>query len=220
MTVVKVGGGLAREAGDHALRALCEAIGEAGGRHRLLLVPGGGGFADAVRDCDRRFGLSDRAAHRMAILAMEQFAWLLSELIPGAVRAATVDCAAPISVWLPASARVDERLPASWAVTSDSIAAWVAREAGAERLVLVKPVDGLYGQWPATGAPLERVGADELAGLGGVDAYFTQVLSVETWVINGREPARLVELLDTGRTFGTVVLGGGAGAAPPPRPSS
>ena len=86
LTVVKVGGGLAREAGDDALRALCAAIGERGRRHRLLVVPGGGGFADAVRDCDQRFGLSDEAAHRMAILAMEQFGWLLSELIPGAVR--------------------------------------------------------------------------------------------------------------------------------------
>ena len=53
ITVVKVGGGLAREAGDDALRALCRTIGEAGARHRLLVVPGGGGLADAVRDHDR-----------------------------------------------------------------------------------------------------------------------------------------------------------------------
>ena len=63
LTVVKVGGGLAREAGDDALRALCAAIAEAGARHPLLVVPGGGEFADAVRAHDRRFGLrrADRA---------------------------------------------------------------------------------------------------------------------------------------------------------------
>ena len=216
LTVVKVGGGIAREAGEDALRALCDAIGAAGRGHRLLVVPGGGGFADAVRESDRRYGLSDRAAHRMAILAMEQFAWLLSELIPGAVRSASLDPAGPVSVWLPASAGVDEQLPASWAVTSDSIAAWAAREAGAGRLVLVKPVDGLYREWPPVGAPLPRVGVDELSGLGGVDAHLAQVLSVETWVISGRAPERLVELLERGRTVGTEVLGGGAGAAPPP----
>ena len=214
LTVVKVGGGLAREAGEDALRALCAAIGEAGRRHRLLVVPGGGSFADAVRDCDRRYGLSDAAAHRMAILAMEQFAWLLSELIPGAVRTASFE--GPLPVWLPASARVDEQLPPSWDVTSDSIAAWAAREAGAGRLVLVKAVDGLYGEWPPAGAPLARVRVEELAGLGGVDAYLAEVLTVETWVINGRAPERLMELLERGRTVGTEVLGGGAGAAPPP----
>ena len=215
LTVVKVGGGLAREAGEDALRALCDAIGAAARRHRLLVVPGGGGFADAVRECDRRYGLSDRAAHRMAILAMEQFAWLLSELIPGSSRTTRIH-GDGLRVLLPAAVLADAPLPASWDVTSDSIAAWVAREAGAGRLVLFKPVDGLYREWPPAGAPLTRVAVEELAGLGGVDAYLAQVLSVETWVVNGRHPARLRELLERGRTVGTVVLGGGAGAAPPP----
>ena len=67
---------------------MCAALGELGERHPLLVVPGGAGFADAVRDADRRFGLSAATSHRMAILGMEQFGWLLSELIPGAVRCA------------------------------------------------------------------------------------------------------------------------------------
>jgi aspartokinase-like uncharacterized kinase len=215
LTVVKVGGGLAREAGEDALRALCEAISEAGRRHRLLVVPGGGSFADAVRDADRRYALSDAAAHRMAILAMDQFGWLLSEMIPGCAPTAEID-GDGLRVLLPAAVLADDPLPASWDVTSDSIAAWVAREAGAGRLVLVKPVDGLYGAWPPAGAPLARVGVEDLAGLGGVDAHLARVLSVETWVVNGRDPARLLELLERGRTLGTVILGGGAGAAPPP----
>ena len=86
LTVVKVGGGLAREAGDGALRTLCRAIGDAGARYPLLVVPGGAAFADAVREHDRRFNLRAATSHRMAILAMEQFGWLLSDLIPGAVR--------------------------------------------------------------------------------------------------------------------------------------
>jgi aspartokinase-like uncharacterized kinase len=83
--------------------------------------------------------------------------------------------------------------------------------------VLVKAVDGLYREWPAEGSPLARVEIGELAGLGGVDAHLAEVLAVETWVVNGRAPERLVELLERGRTVGTQVLGGGAGAAPPPR---
>jgi 5-(aminomethyl)-3-furanmethanol phosphate kinase len=211
LTVVKVGGGLAREAGDDALRALCDAIGDAGRRHRLLIVPGGGGFADAVRECDRRFGLRDAAAHRMAILAMEQFAWLLSELISGAERC--VELARPaaghVAVLMPGGLPIDE-LPASWQVTSDSIAAWVAGQVGADRLVLVKEVDGLFAEWPARGEPLARLTVAELAALrpGGVDEYLPTVLeqaAFETWVIGGREPQRLAELLERGTTVGTRI---------------
>ena len=89
----------------------------------------------------------------MAILGMEQFGWLLSELIPGAERRADLAPAGAgrTTVLLPAALPLDA-LPASWDVTSDSIAAWVARQIGAGRLVLVKEVDGLFADWPPEGS--------------------------------------------------------------------
>jgi 5-(aminomethyl)-3-furanmethanol phosphate kinase len=215
LTVVKLGGGLGRGAGDNALRALCTTIGELGERHPLLVVPGGAWFADAVRDADRRFGLPAATSHRMAILGMEQFGWLLSELIPGAECRADL---APVTagrtaVLLPAGLPLGS-LPASWQLTSDSIAAWVARESDARRLVLVKEVDGLYADWPAEGAPIARLTIGELAELraagraAGVDERLPKVLEearFETWVISGRDPARLAELLERGATVGTRV---------------
>ena len=214
LTVVKVGGGLGSGAGDDALRALCTTLGELGRRHPLLVVPGGAGFADAVRDADRRFGLRAATSHRMAILGMEQFGWLLSELIPRAVRCADLARALELAggqtaVLLPAGLALDA-LPASWQVTSDSIAAWVADRAGAGRLVLVKQVDGLYADWPPRGAPLAHLTVAELAALrpGGVDEHLPTVLeqaSFETWVIGGRDPGRLEELLERGTTAGTRI---------------
>jgi aspartokinase-like uncharacterized kinase len=210
LTVVKVGGGLGRGAGDDALRALCTTLGELGARHPLLVVPGGAWFADAVREADRRFGLRATTSHRMAVLGMEQFGWLLSELIPGAERsAAPRGAAGRTTVLLPAALPLD-RLPASWQVTSDSIAAWVAGQAGAGRLALVKEVDGLFAEWPPRGEPLARLTVAELAALrpGGVDEYLPTALenaSFETWVIGGREPRRLTELLDRGTTVGTRI---------------
>jgi aspartokinase-like uncharacterized kinase len=206
LTVVKVGGGL----GDSALPGLCAALGELGERHPLIVVPGGAQFADAVRDADRRFGLSAAASHRMAILGMEQFGWLLSGLIPGAARCADLAQvgAGRTTVLLPAALPLD--LPASWDVTSDSIAAWVADRGGAGRLVLVKAVDGLFPDWPPRGEPLARLTVAELAGLpaGGVDEHLPAVLEsarFETWVIGGRDPARITELLDRGTTVGTRI---------------
>jgi aspartokinase-like uncharacterized kinase len=210
LTVVKVGGGLGRGAGEDALRALCTRLGELGERHALLVVPGGASFADAVREADRRFGLRAATSHRMAVLGMEQFGWLLGELIPGAERSAEARPAAGrTTVLLPAALPLDE-LPASWHVTSDSIAAWVAGRVGADRLVLVKEVDGLFAEWPPRGEPLARLTVAELAALrpGGVDEYLPAVLegaSFETWVISGRQPRRLTELLERGTTVGTRI---------------
>jgi 5-(aminomethyl)-3-furanmethanol phosphate kinase len=214
LTVVKVGGGLGRDAGEDALRALCRILGELGERHALLVVPGGGRFADAVREADRRFGVRATTSHRMAILGMEQFGWLLSDLIPGAERCADLARAGGLAVGrttvlLPARLALDA-LPASWQVTSDSIAAWVAGQVGADRLVLLKGVDGLFAEWPARGQPLARLTVAELAALrpGGVDAYLPTALeraSFETWVIGGRDPERVVKLFESGTTVGTWI---------------
>ena len=199
LTVVKVGGGL----GGEPLPRLCAALGELSRRHPLLIVPGGAGFADAVRDADRRFGLRAQSSHRMAILAMEQFGWLLSDLIPGAERCTDLTGAGTgrTRVLLPAGLPLDS-LPASWDVTSDSIAAWVADRVGAGRLVLVKAVDDLHGRGRLTVAELAALRCDI------VDAYLPTVLEgarFETWVIGGRDPARVAELLERGTTAGTRI---------------
>src|SRR5262249_22103589 len=111
-----------------------------------LVVPGGGPFADAVRAADRQLTLSDDAAHWMAVLAMDQYAYLIVDRLNGgmlvqdrrAIEAALDGERVPVLApfrWL----RETDPLPRSWDVTGDSIAAWVAAAVGARRLVLVKP---------------------------------------------------------------------------------
>jgi aspartokinase-like uncharacterized kinase len=189
LTVVKVGGGLARDAA--ALRALGTGLAGCGRRHPLLVVPGGGPFADAVRRYDDRFGLRDDTAHWMAILAMDQFGRALADIVPGAELHDDLRPVRPgaVAILLPyALLRERDPLPASWDVTADSIAAWVAGAAGAGRLVLVK-----------------AVASPDAAGV--VDAYLPTALreaGVEAWVIEP-QPRDLAELLDTGRTRGTKI---------------
>jgi 5-(aminomethyl)-3-furanmethanol phosphate kinase len=142
-TVVKLGGSVLAYP-DHFASTL-SAIAAASRRRRLLVVPGGGPFADVVRDVDRRFHLPDASAHRMAVLAMDQYALVVVAGIPDSVlvthpgpiadalEAGRVPVLSP-SQWLSAA----DPLPHSWDVTSDSIAAWVAGEVGARRLVLIK----------------------------------------------------------------------------------
>lgn len=149
LTVVKVGGGVSAIPG--ALAAVGAALAVAGRRRRILVVPGGGRFADAVRTFAQSEPLSDDAAHWMAILGMEQYAHVLAERIP----APLVEEPGAIPSVLPWSGvavlapyrwmRAADVLPHSWAATSDSVAAFVAGALDAERLVLVKPVDGTPG---------------------------------------------------------------------------
>ncbi|MDO9326470.1 MAG: uridylate kinase, partial [Methanoregula sp.] len=103
----------------------------------LLVVPGGGFFADAVRQAR----VADDAAHWMAIAAMEQYGWFIAS--HGMETTALISVPEKTRVFLPyASMRQRDPLPHSWDITSDSIAAWVAAELGIELLVL-KSVDGI-----------------------------------------------------------------------------
>ena len=76
VNVVKVGGSLAVHALE--LRLLCKKLSDTAREHPLVVVPGGGEFADVVRQLDIRFGLLGSVAHRMAILGMDQYGLLLS----------------------------------------------------------------------------------------------------------------------------------------------
>ena len=145
--VVKIGGGLLVTPG--ALEAAALGVAALAVRWRVVVVPGGGPLADGVRRLDRSLGLSDDAAHWMAILAMDQYAHLLAERIDRSVlveeaggigeafAAGRVAVLAP-SRWM----RSADVLPHSWDATSDSVAAFVAGALGARYLVLVKPTDG------------------------------------------------------------------------------
>jgi aspartokinase-like uncharacterized kinase len=180
LSVVKVGGGLSATRG--ALEAVGRALAEAGRRHRLLVVPGGGPFADAVREFDRREGLSADAAHWMAILAMDQYAYVLVERIPGAVLVedpGAIGGALPgpgVAVLAPSRwLRAADVLPHDWAATSDSAAAYVAGALDAERLVLIKPgtvgsaadvVDPHFALVLPVGLPWSTLGWQEVGELG------------------------------------------------------
>jgi dihydroneopterin aldolase len=143
-TVVKIGGSLVRT-GEAArlMRSLADHRGL-----QLAIVPGGGAFADAVRDAQARHGFSDRTAHHLALLAMEMTGRMLADGLAACVVAARAEDFADawqrgrIAVWAPscmAASAAD--VPASWDATSDTLSAWLARHLDAARLVVVKSCD-------------------------------------------------------------------------------
>lgn len=138
MRVVKLGGSLADwEQLPQCLNRLA--------RLGVIIVPGGGPFADQVRAAQQRWRFDDATAHCMALLAMGQFGRMLAGLEPRLRLANTVvglktyAAQGLTAVWVPQPEEVqDASVPASWDVTSDSLSAWVAARVAATDLVLLK----------------------------------------------------------------------------------
>jgi aspartokinase-like uncharacterized kinase len=130
-----------------------------------VLIVGGGAVADALRRYDRLHGLSDEAAHWLAIGAMRLSAALVAELLhisPPVTRVEDLRLAetGPLQIldveaFLRTAETSGQPLAHSWQVTSDTIAARVARALGASELVLLKsallPAGLPRGEWCRAG---------------------------------------------------------------------
>ena len=152
----------------------------------IVLLAGGGEWAEAVRRADKQFGLEEETAHWLAVSAMRTTARLLAALVPSAafvdqwpndVILLAAERATILDPWeflrADANGAFGEPLPQSWTVTSDSIAARLVGVLVRRELVLMKscPV-------PADLSP------PALAKLGLVDDYFPQAAAglIVRWV--------------------------------------
>jgi aspartokinase-like uncharacterized kinase len=199
MFVLKLGGSLLDHAPDILKRVLSTGA-------DVLVVPGGGRFADLVRDVYGQKGLSQDAAHWMAILAMDQYAYYLSDksgiaLTPLLVRKKGVRIALPYEIL-----RRQDELPHSWDVTSDTIAAWVAFKT-ASPFIKATDVDGIV----LDGRLRETIEASELKGIETcIDRALPGFLiehRMGALVVNGLAAGRLEKTLKEKPTVGTKIMG-------------
>jgi len=195
--VVKLGGSL-EAAGT--LKPWVDAL--AGSGVPVVICPGGGRFADGVRAAQARWGFDDRTAHRMAILAMEQTAHLLCGLCPDLVPVmhSRELCAAhggqAAAVWFPAAELLDDTdFPSTWDITSDSLAAILARRIGARGLVLVKSA-------PLPDGPLYAGQSGDL--LDAAFPHYGSRCSCPVWLLPGSD-SNSFERLAEGREGGVRV---------------
>jgi hypothetical protein len=218
--VIKVGGSLARE--SQTLRKLCGTLSKLSKKHKIVVVPGGGEFADLVREMDKRYSLNPTTAHKMAILCTDQYGYLLSELLPDSHVARTFSEAEKTAernaaaVLLPSELLLQETsLDASWDVTSDSVAAFIADKLQAQKLILITNVDGLLTSHPADEASsglIERIAASQLLKYDQrtcVDKYLPKLLlkaRFSTYIVNGNHPVRVGKILANGQTICTEIL--------------
>jgi aspartokinase-like uncharacterized kinase len=187
--VVKLGGSLYNRVPD-LVRVLL-----ASGRP-LLIVPGGGLFADSIRQSQ----VDEDSAHWMAIAAMDQFGWFIAShgiKVSGFLKKPDQ----PI-VFLPyCCMRQHDPLPHSWDITSDSIAAWVADSLGMD-LLLLKQVDGIIKD----GALLETISAPVETDV--VDPCFIPFIlekKIKASIVSGSRVERVEKFLRDEPVSGTRI---------------
>lgn len=173
--VVKVGGSLL---GRPELPAVLHAWLADQTADHTVLIAGGGELVEVIRAADRTHQLGEKSAHWLAIAAMHVSAKLLAKLVPQAtyvdswneLRERTTMPGVTIFDIEQFMRKVEpnlpgRKLPESWDVTSDSIAARVAVALAARELVLLKS------------APTSHPEAtlSELAAEGYVDRFLPQL---------------------------------------------
>ena len=214
MIVIKIGGSLIRNA-RNLVRVLHEyALNEG---ERILIVPGGGIFADTVRTASETYYISDEAAHWMAILAMDQYAHYLTDGTPARLIAGIAD---PSSIRTGASVLLvydllkifdsgnenGSGIAHTWNATSDTIAGWIASQLDAT-FIKATDVDGILRD----GEQLSEITASELIKMGEtcVDPELPGLLlskSLNCRVVNGKNPDHVIDAI-RGIPRGTLIRG-------------
>lgn len=176
--VLKLGGSLAQSGQLQSIIALTTRA-----QRPVIIVPGGGPFADSVRALQPNLGFDDPTAHALALLGMDQMGLYIASLDPALTTCQTLQQfshalqAGKIPVWLPyALQHNDATLPTDWTVTSDTLAARLAERISGASLALVK----------SCSVPPDA-GLDHLTALGIVDPAFATIVRRThlTWGVYG-----------------------------------
>ena len=208
--LVKIGGSL-----THHVKPLLNTLKSfSSEENRIVIVPGGGMFADVVRDLDQDVRLSNRASHRMALMAMDMMGVYFSDVS----HIKTVDnlydtkitlLDSNIVILLPSKVVLStDELPHSWEVTSDSIALYIAKLLKLKRAIIVTDVDGIYNKYPG-GKLLNIISAKSIRGFTSVDSYLPKLLikyKMECIVVNGKYPERVVNILKGKKDIYTKII--------------
>lgn len=194
--VVKLGGSLMQ---SRFLPLWLDLLQEHGDRG-IVIVPGGGVFADHVRQLQQRWRFNDKVAHKLALRAMEDYGLVLQALAGSLVVTRTrgeIEKAVSkgkTALWFPHDMAADNReLAASWDITSDSLALWLAEKLGIRQLLIVK-----------SNVPVNRNFTVESLSQGGyLDAAFSGMYKtslVKAWWLEKSRLDTLTDLLDGNRS--------------------
>lgn len=178
----------------------------------IVIVPGGGPFAEAVKILSEQINISDDAAHWMAVLAMHQYGLFLAAGEPETPVVESIEeiqHAGHICIVLPYKIlKADDSLPHTWAVTADTIAAFIAHKLGEKTFIKVTDVDGIFDE---SDSLIKEIPPNELIKQdhkGCIDMELPRFLlqhDMRCVIVNGNHPERIIDVIEGRETICTRV---------------
>lgn len=174
----------------------------------MLIIPGGGIFADNIRKIDHLYNLGADVSHWMAVLAMEQYGYYLADKASISTINKLEKLQTGTSILLPYQLLIKrDPLPHTWDVTSDSIAAWIAAELQAI-FIKVTDVDGII----LDDQVIKKIDASELLHKNAtcIDKMLPEILikyKQDCLILNGLYPQRIIEAIEDKSVLGTFIKG-------------
>ena len=210
--VVKIGGSLFPE---YSIKLASALVGR-----NVLIICGGGEFANQIRTYHNKMNFSPSAGHQTAILCMDIIGMLLADKVNDLETVKSLEEAKKVleygklPVLLP-SILLEEQDPLehSWRVTSDSISLYISDQLKA-KLLIATDVDGIYTHNPSEdGAQfVKEISAKKLLNFGetSLDESFAELLleyKTSSHVVNGKHPERVLSILDGQSSISTFIGG-------------
>ncbi|MBP2172133.1 aspartokinase-like uncharacterized kinase [Methanococcus voltae] len=171
---------------------------------KLLIIPGGGNFANNVRDIYEKTNLSDDGAHKLATLCTDLTGVYMKDISNVKTANNIYDVKdmfryEDLLIFLPSNLILStDKLPRSWDVTSDSFAGYIADLIDCKKLIIATDVDGIYNKYPE-GKLLNTINAKSIKGFTSIDKYLPEFIcsnNIECYVVNGNFPKRIISILE------------------------
>ncbi|MFX0039293.1 MAG: hypothetical protein ACFFAB_08165 [Candidatus Heimdallarchaeota archaeon] len=152
IAVFKIGGKILEELDD--LRSTISQLEQLYSENlinKIILIPGGGSFANFIRKIYSELKFTEEIAHWMGIISMNYNGLELSKKFPNLQITESYEQIkekkSTLCIFLPYEfIKENDKLPHSWDVTSDSIALFIAKELELNECFLIKDVDGILNK--------------------------------------------------------------------------
>ncbi|XRO76800.1 [5-(aminomethyl)furan-3-yl]methyl phosphate kinase [Methanocaldococcus sp. 10A] len=212
MHLIKIGGSLTYDA-EPLLKALKKYAKE--NDKKVVVIPGGGEFANIVRKIDKNLKISNSLSHKLAIKCMDLVGEVYAEI--GNIKAydTLFDLKREIekekiAVILPSKILLSTDMAEhSWAITSDSLSLYIGKLLDVREVIIATNVDGIYDKFPE-GKLLNIINANDIKGLTSVDETFPILLKqfkMNAYVVNGKYPERVIDILEGKHNIYTKIIG-------------